>query len=123
MARPKTNELAVRDFHKAVDKLARKNPARPKDIELWAYATHGVYVSSESLRKAFNGTIDPTACAMELLVAIKGFYGVPSIALGHFAAERMNPFFHLAGIDPDSPGGQVSDASGWFRATPHLRAV
>lgn len=125
MARPRRNEIASKELHKAVTKLARKrNPtAKPKDIELWAYAERGVRVSEESIRKAHLGEIDPTQCAVELLLVLRGFYDAGPGELGDTAERRMLAVaaFHT----PSTPSGQESDASGWLSGTTdrHLQLV
>lgn len=119
MARPQTNELAMRDFGKALAKLHRKTPAKAKDIELWAYATHGVRLSSVTIQKALSGHMDPTACAMEVLTVLAAFYKVQPEALGRFAADRLAGELSLIGsiVGPDDGRGQESAPSGWLRRT------
>lgn len=109
-----TNQLATR-----VSRLAKRNPGGPKDIELWAYANLDLRVGTESIRKALAGQVDPTQCAVELLLALAGYYGVGPEALGHFAEARLRPVIAFAGsmTPPDTPDGQVIDASGWFGQT------
>lgn len=109
--------MATKQLASAVARLNRRRHATAKDIELWANANLHVRVSNESCRKALAGQIDPTQCAVELLMAITGFYGVSPADLGHHAEARLAPLLTFASAitpGPDGPGGQVIDASGWF---------
>lgn len=109
--------MAVSQLGTRIAKLAKKQPATPKDIELWAYANLDIRVGEESIRKALKGDVDPNQCAVELLMSLTGFYGVDPSALGHIAEARLRSVLTFASTlndGPDSPGGQVIDASGWF---------
>lgn len=109
MARHPRNEMAVAQFGVRVARLAKKHPATPKDIELWAYSHLGLRVGEESIRKALKGEVDPTQCAGELLMVLAAFYGVEPSALGHHAERRMQPFLTWAGKrGPDEPPQQGS---------------
>lgn len=117
MARPPRNALAIQDFSRNMAKVTRHNAATPKDIELWAYATLGFRVGQESIRKALNGEIDPTQCAVELLLVLAEFYGVEPQRLGKFADERIRPIMALSSIHgpKNKPSGRRSVSSGWLR--------
>ena len=105
--------MAVAQLRTRVARLAKKHPASPKDIELWAYLNLGLRVGEESIRKALKGDVDPTQCAAELLVALAGFFGVEAAALGHHAEARIKPFLAWAGRHgPDSGPGQEIRPSG-----------
>jgi hypothetical protein len=107
MARHQRNEMAVAQLRARVARLAKKHPASPKDIELWAYLNLGLRVGEESIRKALKGDIDPTQCAVELLMVLSAFYEVEPSVLGHHAEARMKPFLTWAGKrGPDEPPGQ-----------------
>lgn len=99
--------MAVSQFGTRISRLAKKHPASAKDIELWAYANLGLRVGHESIRKALNGDIDPAQCAVELLMALAGFYGVDPSELGHHAEARLQAVLAFAGRKgPDTPNGQ-----------------
>lgn len=117
MARPPRNALAIEDFGRNMAKLTRTNSATPKDIELWAYATQGLRVGQESIRKALHGEIDPTQCAVELLLVLAAYYGVEPRRLGKFAAERIRPVQALSGGTDPHDGGRHkrTGSSGWLR--------
>lgn len=98
--------MAVSQFGTRIGRLAKKTPASAKDIELWAYANLGLRVSDESIRKALNGDIDPTQCAVELLMAVAAFYDVEPQDLGHHAESRLQAVLTYAGRSgPDDSGG------------------
>lgn len=116
VARPRKNEVAVRDLHRALAKLGKRKPASAKEIERWIWTNHdGAGISDESIRKALLGEIDPDACNVELLFALRSFYGVDIDGLGRFAAARMRAALSLAGVGPSGPSGQGIDRSGWLR--------
>lgn len=126
MARPGKDEIATRQFHKAVQALVKKRNihAKPVDIMLWAFAERGgTRVSDESIRKAHVGEVDPNQCAIELLLVMRDFYKAGPGELGEVAQRRIDTV--MAYVTPPTPGGQESDASGWLRGTTrgHLRAV
>lgn len=112
MARPPRNEVAVANFARHVARLAKRQPTTAKDIELWAYANLGLRVSQESTRKALNGEIDPTQCAVELLLALLGYFGVEPSALGSAAEKRLRPVLAFA-ADPNGGGGQEVRSTIW----------
>lgn len=116
--------MAVSQMAGRVARLAKKNPATAKDIELWAYKNLGLRVGSESVRKALHGSIDPTQCAVELLMALTGFYGVEPEALGHIAADRLHSVLAYASTQapPDGPGGQEMPPTIWKNNVVTLRA-
>lgn len=102
--------MAVAQLGARVARLAKKHPATPKDIELWAYTRLGLRVGEESIRKALKGDVDPTQCAGELLLVLAAFYGVEPSALGHHAERRMQPFLTWARRGPDeTPGQEISN--------------
>ena len=118
MARPPRNQLAIKDLAKHMKPLKRQKRATAKDLELHAFSTFGVRVNEESMRKALAGDIDPTACAVELLMALCSFYEVPPAELGHFAEQRLNATLTFArryasDEGPGSGGGQEVHQSGW----------
>lgn len=126
MARPRKDELAIRQFHKAVQALVKKRHihATPKDIELWAFAERGgTRVSDESIRKAHAGEVDPNQCAIELILVMRDFYGAKAGELGDVAQRRIDTV--LTYLTPSTPDGQEFGSSGWLRGTAerHLRAV
>jgi hypothetical protein len=87
MPRPKRNEAATTEFAKAIGSAELE--ASAKDLELWAYKEHGVRVSDESLRKALLGQMDPTACAIEVLLILVGYFDLPDSRLGPVAGARL----------------------------------
>lgn len=118
MARPKRNEMAMKELHRSVQRLAKKRHihANPKDIELWAFAERGLKVSDESIRKAHDGETDPTACASELLLVLRDFYEAEPGELGQAAEDRLTTlarFFH-----PDRGPDQAVRASRWMHEHP-----
>lgn len=113
MARPQKNQLAARDFHKHVLRLQKRKPCTVKDVELWAYGRYGARISIESIRKAFAGDADPTACAAEVLLVIAAFFAAEPDALGPYAAERLQGILAMA-ADVDGAGDLGISASGWF---------
>lgn len=96
MARPRKNELATKDFARAVARLARKRPSSARSIERWAYAEHRLELSDVTIQKALSGQMDPTACAIEVLVVLAAFYDVEPKALGSYAGERLIAHLSLA---------------------------
>jgi len=118
--------MAVTQLARHIGRLSKKQPGTPKDIELWAYAHLNLRVGIESIRKALNGDIDPSQCAMELLIALAGYYGVEPAALGHIAESRLSAVIAYASTAPTPPNGgpgQVIDASGWFSGSADLDLV
>lgn len=118
MPRPKRNEMAMKELHRGVQRLARKRHihASPKDIELWAYAERGLKVSDESIRKAHEGAVDPTACAGELLLVLRDFYGAEPGDLGNAAEERFRTLARF--FAPDPGPDQVVRTSGCINEGP-----
>ena len=99
MAKQPRNHLAMTDLGRALAKLHKKNPATPKDIELWTYGNHGVRIGEETIRKAHKGQVDPTTCLLDLLIALMAFYEVQPAALGKFAEHRIKSVMSMAGAD------------------------
>lgn len=118
MARPKRNEMAMKDLHRSVQRLVRKrhSHATPKDIELWAFAERGLKVSDESIRKAHEGETDPTACASELLLVLRDFYEAGPGELGRAAEERLTTLARFFG--PDRGPDQANRESGCIDGRP-----
>lgn len=115
MARPKKDQAATADFAKHVARLRRRHRCTAKDLELWTYVNLDTHVAEESFRKAFAGTVDPSSCSLELLMALTGFFGVGPEELGPYAAARFRPVnaWVQAGGGDDGPGGQVIASSTW----------
>src|SRR5436190_20506350 len=119
MARPQKNQIAQRQLHTNLKRLQRTNPASVRDIERWGWL-HGLDVGNQSVRNALNGEIDPTACALELLLLLTGFYGVAPAELGSFTEQRINAVLQLVGSGSSGPEGghhQQSDGFGWLEET------
>ena len=106
MARTPRNEIATKEFHKALTKLARRKGVQYKDVELWAYAERNVRVSDEMVRRAHVGDVDPTGCAVELLLVLRDYYDAGPGDLGEFAQRKMDAVLAFAG-PKSGPGQQV----------------
>jgi len=119
MARPLRNDMAVKQLASAVARITKDHPTvTPKDIERWAWTNLDLAVSEESIRKALRGQIDPTQCAVELLMALAGYFGVNPSALGHIAEARLASILAYAGRQtPDDPGGLEVSRRGCNGAT------
>lgn len=100
MPRPQRNDIATKQLHKAVKKLQRRNPdASTKDVERWVLVNHGLIVNPSTIRKAFDGNLDPLACGVEGLAAIELFFGAAPGELGEAAEARLAPFRGLRAPD------------------------
>lgn len=133
MARPKRNDIASKELHKAVLRLMRQRhiKASAKDIELWAFANHGIKISDVTIQKVLNGEADPTAVALELLYVVRAFLDAGPGELGHHAQERLDVIDRLAqppapregtGHPFPAPGGTGDQGGAAFRCNErHLR--
>ncbi len=119
MAKPPRNQLAMTDLGRSLAKLNKKQPATPKDIELWAYRNHDVRIGEETIRKAHKGQVDPTTCLLDLLIALMAFYEVEPAALGKFAERRITSVMAMAGGE-SGPRGQGTPP---YRCTEPLSLV
>lgn len=99
MARTPKNHAAAQDLGEKLRELQAEtgNDPTPKDIELWIYEAFRTRVSTESIRKAHRGEVDPTACDMELLSGLAAYYDVDLEDLGRHAASRRTV---VAMLDP-----------------------
>lgn len=120
MARHPRNDMAAKQLHIHLKRLAKQRPASAKDIELETYAKSGVRIGQETIRKALAGEVDPNQCSVELLVAFTAFYAVTPDELGGFAARRLAGLSTLIGAGPNGPPDQGTAAS---RCTERIAAL
>lgn len=120
MARHPRNDMAAKELHLHLKRLAKQRPATAKDIELETYARSNVRVGQETIRKALAGEVDPTQCNVEVLSAFTAFYGVTPDKLGKFAERRLHDYFTLAGV---VPGGGPDQGTAASRCTEQSRAA
>jgi hypothetical protein len=124
MANTKKNEVAVRDFDRAIAKLMKRKPTNRDEVYRWMHRNTELNVNQESIRLALKGGVtDPTACALELLVLLQAYFNIDDLdALGTFAGERLRNVLALVG-GPDGGGGQRFGDYGWLSRTAHLALV
>lgn len=107
MARSRRNEVAIKQFAVAISRITKNHPdVTPKDIERWGWTRYDLTVAEESIRKALRGQIDPTQCAVELLLLIAGYFEVEPSGLGSIAEGRLRSVLAFAG---DSTGPSDDD--------------
>lgn len=101
MARTPKNHEAAQDLGEKLRELNANTGNEPtsKDIELWIYDAFRTRVSTESIRKAHRGEVDPIACDMELLSGLAAYYDVDLEDLGRHAASRRTV---LKMLDPEA---------------------
>lgn len=89
MARTAKNQEAAIELGERLRELndTAGNPTS-KDMELWIYEAFHTRVSTESIRKAHRGDVDPTACDLELITGLAAYYDVEVTELGPHAARR-----------------------------------
>lgn len=120
MARPQKNQVAQRQLATNIKRLERTKPdTTVRKIEKWGW-THGLDVGNQSVRNALRGEIDPTACAVELLVLLSGYFEAPPAELGTYAEERINAVMAIALPGTTGPEGGHhlhSDGFGWLPVT------
>lgn len=101
MARPPRNEIATKEFHKALGGLKKRRPPRSADeVRLWGYKEFDILVSDETIRRAFVGEVDPTQCQVELLFLLKAWFEADITELGTYAEQRMRAVLKFGGEDP-----------------------
>lgn len=129
MARPRRDEIASKAMHKAFTAALRRRSASLraasyKDVERWAYGEHRAIVSTETIRKAHLGEIDPNACGIELLLVLRDFYELGPDDLGPVAKARITAIERLVSAGP-APTDEGFGTSGWLSPTSkrHLFAV
>lgn len=105
--------MAVKRFADAMSHITKQHPdAKAKDIERWGWTHLDVAVAEESIRKALHGRIDPTACAVELLMVLSSYFGVEPSALGPDAERRLTAVLTYAGMGGPEDDGTPSDLPG-----------
>lgn len=119
MARPIRNEVAQQQFADCLRNLAATKPElRVKDIERWGWEHLNAEVAVTSIRSALDGKVDPTACGLELLMVLSGFFEVSPAELGTYAERRLNAALaYGSNGGPNGGPGLGSDAFGWFGQT------
>jgi len=107
--------MAVKRFADAMSHITKQHPdAKAKDIERWGWTHLDIAVAEESIRKALNGRIDPTACAVELLMLLSSYFEVQPSALGPDAERRLISVLAYAGLHlDDDPGGLEVSHRAW----------
>lgn len=108
MARHPRNDMAAKELHIHLKRLAKQRPGTAKDIELETYARSGVRVGQETIRKALAGEVDPTQCSVEVLLALTSWYGVGPDQLGGFAERRIASVMSLVSTGPPDLGIPLS---------------
>lgn len=117
MARPPRNEIATKEFHKAITGLKKRRPPRSADeVRLWGYKEFDILVSDETIRRAFVGEVDPTQCQVELLFLLKAWFDADVTDLGTCAEQRMRAVLKFGGEDP-GPGLRIQQ-SPWIDGDP-----
>lgn len=107
MSRPPKNQIATKEFHRALNDLKkRRPPRRPLDVTLWGHKEFDVEITDETIRRALVGEVDPTGCQIELLFMLAQWFDATPEELGSHAAERMHKMQRLMGQNPP-PGLQV----------------
>lgn len=107
MARALRNTQAMRDFDKHIARITRqhKGDIRIQAIGYQAYARFGIELAPQTIRNAFEGKVDPTACSVELLIALADYFDVEPAALGPDAEAKINSVLtYAAGRGDDGSG-------------------
>lgn len=110
MARAMRNLPAMQDFARRMDKLSRqhKGDVRIQAIGYQAYARFGIELSPQTVRNAFESKVDPTACSVELLIALADYFEVEPAALGPYAEGRIRSVLAYAGGPEGGPGLDIA---------------
>lgn len=107
----KRNDIAIKEFHRAISRLQRRRPGvNPKMIERWALRERGAEITEPTIRSVLNGTADPDKLKPLTLLVIRDFFDATDEELGIHAQRQIETLRRFFESTPDQ-GAAVSPPS------------